>query len=188
MKKKKITKDTFRKIPSIDFKYEINPYGVIRNVKSKKLISHWIDRDGYSAVNLYTKNKRKFLRVHRLVGEVFLDTTNIDITKLVINHKDENKSNNYYKNLEWVTVAYNNSYGSRPSSVSKSHSDKYDDIIMVETGEKFPNSRAAAEYICSKTGKTNIETISRNIRNGAKENKWRYGSKWKRIPKQESEE
>lgn len=36
-----------------------------------------------------------------------------------INHKDENPQNDCVENLEWCSVAYNNSYGSHPDKTSK---------------------------------------------------------------------
>ena len=38
-----------------------------------------------------------------------------------INHKDENKLNNHVDNLEWCSVAYNNSYGTHSLRVAKSN-------------------------------------------------------------------
>ena len=39
-----------------------------------------------------------------------------------MNHKDENKSNNSVDNLEWCTVEYNNTYGTRLERMSKTRS------------------------------------------------------------------
>jgi hypothetical protein len=41
---------------------------------------------------------------HRLVAEYFLDNPN---NLPVVHHKDENKLNNHYTNLEWVTEKEN---------------------------------------------------------------------------------
>lgn len=39
-----------------------------------------------------------------------------------INHKDENKLNNYYTNLEWCTSKYNNNYGTRNKRIAEKES------------------------------------------------------------------
>lgn len=46
--------------------------------------------------------------MHRLVATAFLDNPN---SFPVINHKDEDKSNNAVSNLEWCSYAYNAVYG-----------------------------------------------------------------------------
>ena len=48
--------------------------------------------------------------VHRLVAMAFVPNPN---NYNRINHKDENKSNNDYRNLEWCTDKYNANYGTR---------------------------------------------------------------------------
>lgn len=48
------------------------------------------------------------MRVHRIVAMAFLDNPN---NYPIINHKDENPSNNHVDNLEWCTYKYNTNYG-----------------------------------------------------------------------------
>lgn len=67
----------------------------------------------------------KRYRVHRLVALLFLDVPE-NYEELVVNHKDGNKLNNSYTNLEWCTYDYNN-YHARVTglnNVSKSNSDR----------------------------------------------------------------
>lgn len=63
---------------------------------------------GYRRVKLVENGKRHKVFVHKLVAEAFIPNPQ----KLpYINHKDENKSNNHYENLEWCTCEYNLNYG-----------------------------------------------------------------------------
>lgn len=63
---------------------------------------------GYKTVSLTKDGKTKLVFVHRIVAEAFLD--NPDNLSMV-NHKDEDKTNNFLENLEWCTAAYNRTYG-----------------------------------------------------------------------------
>ena len=90
-------------IPSTNGRYEINEYGVIRNIKRDKIIKSHINRGGYVVVILYVeKNKPKNLSVHRLVAECFIGESDLGV-----NHIDGNKENNHYSNLEYVTHSEN---------------------------------------------------------------------------------
>lgn len=63
---------------------------------------------GYKSVCLETENGRKGFRIHRLVASAFIPNPN---GYPIINHKDENPSNNNVENLEWCTYKYNANYG-----------------------------------------------------------------------------
>lgn len=183
MKKKQITEKTFRKIPSLKFLYEVNPYGILRNVKSKKTLKGFYDKDGYHnyRMNNKTLGVNTTIRAHRLVAEVFIPNPN---NHPVINHKNEIKDDNYYKNLEWVTVAYNNIYGERLNNITNTWNSRMGDVQMISTGKTFQNARLAAEYIKENNpirNNTKLDTIRRNINKAINENIYVYGSKWKRI-------
>ena len=78
------------------------------------------DCDGYLIVTLCKEGKIKNYRVHRLVAEAFIPNPN---NYPQVNHKDENKQNNFVwvnedgtvdlekSNLEWCTNKYNVTYG-----------------------------------------------------------------------------
>ena len=88
------------------FNYEINTYGEIRHINSKKLINQHIKTNGYMFVNLYNMNtkKKEALYVHRLVAYEFIKNKN---NLSDVNHKDGIKTNNDVSNLEWVTKSEN---------------------------------------------------------------------------------
>lgn len=72
---------------------------------------------GYLQAQLMTKeNKTRKVYVHRIVGLAFVEGYQ---EGLVINHKDEIKVNNHYKNLEWITQKENVNYGTRTARQSK---------------------------------------------------------------------
>jgi hypothetical protein len=85
------------KVRSID--RMVNSISGGRTVKGVE-IKFWYDKDNYSRVTLQLNGSKKHYGVHRLVALAFID--NIE-NKPTVNHKDGNKSNNEYLNLEWST-------------------------------------------------------------------------------------
>lgn len=80
------------------------------------IIKQHMHSGGYKIVPLTKDGKTKNVFVHRIVAMAFLANPN----KLpCINHKDEDKTNNFVENLEWCTYQYNNAYGSKPKKHSK---------------------------------------------------------------------
>lgn len=61
-------------------------------------------RNGYLSVRLNISGKFKWYAIHRLVSECFLPNS---LGLPCVNHKDTNKTNNYFGNLEWCTYSYN---------------------------------------------------------------------------------
>lgn len=92
--------------------YAVTIDGEVINTKTKRILKQchngWA---GYMQVGIKYDNSRRISKtVHRLVYEAF----NGPIPNgLVINHKDEDKTNNSLGNLEAVTRAENIRYGSR---------------------------------------------------------------------------
>jgi len=86
---------------------------------------------GYLQVNLCKNGERKNTYIHRLVAEAFILNQN---NYLEINHKDENKANNYVKNLEWCTREHNVNHGKRNEKASQKLSKKVK-AVNVETGD-----------------------------------------------------
>jgi hypothetical protein len=83
--------------------YELSSSGEIRNMKTGRLLKPWI-RSGYYNIRCGSKGKKQ--QVHRMVAIAFIE--NPDPQRLTqVNHKDGNKLNNDFTNLEWVSPAEN---------------------------------------------------------------------------------
>lgn len=99
--------------------YEVSNYGEVRNKKTKHILIGSRDKAGYLRCVIRSNDGELITRFkHRLAAIAFLE--NPDELPL-INHKDENKANNYVgcaeknysdSNLEWCTHQYNMNYGS----------------------------------------------------------------------------
>lgn len=77
-------------------------YSKLNKIFRKPYISN-----GYYAVCLKNKTTRKTVRIHRIVAEYFVENP---AHKKIVNHKDHNKLNNNYTNLEWVSSSQNNQH------------------------------------------------------------------------------
>ena len=85
--------------------YQVTSYGRIYNTILKKFRKLYLRKDGYFYVDLYNNGIGKTFGVHRIVANEFCYERSDE--KNVVNHKDGNKLNNYYKNLEWCTQQEN---------------------------------------------------------------------------------
>lgn len=77
-----------------------------------------LNRDGYQQVSIRSKCGYHKIRVHKLVALAYIPNPN---NYPVINHKDEDKTNNHVSNLEWCTVYHNNHWAGRYERTKWSH-------------------------------------------------------------------
>lgn len=80
--------------------YAVSELGRVYSVRSELFLRSRADRDGYSAVTLTVKGKRKTIKVHRLVAIAFIP--NPDGLKEV-DHKNLDRADNVTSNLQWST-------------------------------------------------------------------------------------
>ena len=99
-----------------------------RNTGKAELMNPGTDKDGYLKVNLWKNGKTKKCSVHRLVAQTFIPNPD---NLPEVNHKDEDKTNNFVflnedgtvnkkkSNLEWKNHRDNCNHGTRNERVSK---------------------------------------------------------------------
>ena len=109
-------------------RYVGTQYGRKRIIKGI-IITPTLERTGYFRVGLNKNCTHKMFSIHRLVATAFIPNPN---NYLVVNHKDENKQNNFVwvnedgtvdfekSNLEWCSFEYNNNYGTKNYRISQS--------------------------------------------------------------------
>jgi hypothetical protein len=95
--------------------YEVSNLGKIRNYKSKKILRVGPNKNGYYRVRVSYKYIKASFMVHVLVARAFIGPSPFEgfafeykydfavPTKFDVNHKDLDKSNNKWDNLEWLT-------------------------------------------------------------------------------------
>lgn len=132
--------------------YEISDFGRVKSLvfkngtvtkRKERILTPTDNGNGYLIISLIKGGKRKNHYIHRLVADAFVARPT---GKNVVNHKDFNKKNNNYKNLEWCTQKENIDYSicnmKKPKKATKS-----------KTGEKYIYIRNG-RYRLSIKGKT----------------------------------
>lgn len=92
------------------YNYLVYEDGTVYSNYTHKMLKGEVTKFGCLQYTLVNDKGISFKRkVHRLVGKLFLKCPN-NYQELTINHKDGNKLNNHYSNLEWMTIAENNAH------------------------------------------------------------------------------
>ena len=145
--------EVWKPISDYEGTYEVSSYGRIRSLgrtivkpihgtptscKLSGRILKQIQINGYCYVTLCKNSKPQSYAVHRLVAQEFIENPN-DLPE--VNHKDLNKSNNVYTNLEWVSGTQNQLHKVYSGTRSQTHP-----VICITTGKVYPScQRAEAE-------------------------------------------
>lgn len=105
--------------------YQISSIGRVRSLdridalgrlRKGKVLADVGSMGGYRKITLHRDGNSKQKYIHCLVAETFIPNPD---GLPEINHKDEDKTNNTVSNLEYCTVLYNNTYGTRLERVAK---------------------------------------------------------------------
>lgn len=142
-------KEIWKPIKRYEGLYEVSNYGRVRSldamlpVKGKngeyyrkrvgRILRQPNSSKGYKQVILCDETGNQIFRVHRLVAEAFIDNPE---NLPAVNHKDEDKTNNYVENLEWCTTKYNNTYGNKIKRGELHPMSKLDSRQVKEIREK----------------------------------------------------
>lgn len=171
----------WKEIP-IDKNYEANELGDIRKKGQTKLVTQWLDKDGYKIAIL---SNRKIYRAHRLIALTFIENP---LNLPVVNHKNFNKQDNRIENLEWCTYSYNTKHsylGNRrkeqaedwakkvqPFAAEKSKTKVCQYSLKGELLNIFNSQKEASEK--TKTCRSSITRCCRGKRKTAGGYKWAY--------------
>jgi hypothetical protein len=90
--------------------YMVSECGKIYSKLTKSFLDTSILRGGYESVRFRIKRNPANRFVHRIVAQGFVENPN---NYKQVNHKDGNKRNNSYVNLEWVTQSQNQRHAVR---------------------------------------------------------------------------
>jgi len=166
--------------------YEVSNYG---NVRRKIKLRWQFNKFGYARVSLWRNGVQKWKMIHRLVADAFLPNPK---NHPEINHKDENKLNNFVfvnqygsvdpekSNIEWCTHEYNNNYGTRIErclETRKENKTSCKPIKMLSLNNElikmFESATEASVFVGAKT----VSNIS-GCANHKPHHNTAYGYKW----------
>jgi len=115
----KTTKEIWKDIPDYEGYYQASSLGRVKSLErvvyrsngrhyiaKERILKAGINRWGYLAVNLSKDGEQKTFKVHKLVAMAFLGHKRCG-HKRVVNHIDNDKTNNKVSNLEIVTQREN---------------------------------------------------------------------------------
>ena len=105
------------RVKSLERKFPIWHGG--ERIQKERILKQAVTHNGYLRVTLYTGNKPKTLKVHRLVCQAFHENPD---NKPQVNHINEDKADNRACNLEWCTAKENMNHGSANERSAKKRS------------------------------------------------------------------
>ena len=168
-------------LPVLGFEgvYEVSSLGQVRNQKGE-ILKQGIKRTPctcYKVVHLWKDGAYYTKYVHRLIAEAFIPNPN---NLPMINHKDEDGTNNLISNLEWCTREYNVNYGTakerRAKKIRGRESEKRKPVLQYDLDGKLVarhNSVAdAANSVCCSTN--DISKVCLGQRKTAKGFVWKH--------------
>lgn len=172
-------KEEWKDIKGYNNLYQVSNLGNVRSLNYKrmsivKLMKPQLDGNkNYLQVIL----KDKHYSVHRLVAEAFIPNPN---NLPQVNHKNEIKTDNRVKNLEWCTRKYNINYGEGHKKATKDIINTVGRCVQcIDTGETFRTVISAAKAYETRQGQIS------NVCSGKRKVYRAGGVRWKFITLEE---
>lgn len=88
--------------------YLVSEDGQLYSLKTKRYLSNNSIRNGYIVNRIIVNGKIKTVERHRVVAETYIPNPE---NKPIVDHIDENRTNNNINNLQWVTQEENMNKG-----------------------------------------------------------------------------
>lgn len=140
--------------------FTITEHGEIKNLLTNYTYKNSINKDGYCMVYLPMgkRGKVKAVRVHKGVAETYIPNPyNLPL----VHHKDENKSNPDWTNLEWTTYKKNTKYHhdelKKKTEYFNNRKLSKEDVKNIKLyASKMSNGQIAKIFNVSKTTITNV--------------------------------
>lgn len=128
--------------------YCITEKGEIYNKKTQKWLQGSITVSGYRYYRFSQGGKKYRFYAHILVAIYYLESSYEK--SLVVNHKDGNKLNNYYKNLEYITQSENVVHAHKNQLISRKRAKADQSSLM---NEEWVVCKENEQYMVSNLGR-----------------------------------
>jgi hypothetical protein len=176
--------EIWKDIKNFEGLYQVSNLGRVKSLKRELTDGRiWEERilktplsSGYPCVSLRLNNVYYKERVHRLVGHAFVNGYQ---DKYTINHKDGDKTNNEYSNLEWCSLSENIKHALRTglnNAPAKMHEANQKKTVQLNLNNQvlkvYDSARDAALAVNCPI--QNITRVCRGERNSARGYKWIY--------------
>jgi len=170
-----VQKENWKNLTGTD-RYQVSDLGKIRSLAygKKRIMKTSINSKGYRTISLSGirgNDKRTHYKVSSLVAEAFLGHTPGDGHKVVIDHRDEDKTNDRLSNLQLITSKHN----TIRSIETRNTSSKYLYIYRHKVSGKWRVSLRCngkgkrcinGSYESEEEAKRALDKYLKNLRNG----------------------
>jgi hypothetical protein len=177
--------EIWKNIEGTNGAYQVSNYGRVKSVHrvtangrsvNERILRTSVNKRGYEYVCIQTTEKRKAIKVHREVAKAFIKNP---CCCKEVNHKDENKLNNFADNLEWCDRKYNANYGTAIERSSKARTKNHVlEINQFDTNGEFIKKWKSPIYIERESAKkmraTNIIACCRGKYHTSYGYVWKY--------------
>ena len=169
--------EVWKDIKGYEGYYQISSYGRVKSLerdifkkngefkrrKKENIKIPKTSTDGYYDITLSVNGNDKTYHIHRLVAEAFIEKPDRD-EKLEVNHKDCNRKNNYFENLEWVTHDENVKYAASLGNMHRAYgadNPNYGNDTLKKKYEQHPELKMK----CSRPRELNGRAIALTMKN-----------------------
>jgi hypothetical protein len=115
--------------------YELSQSGIVRNVKTRKVLSGSVSPKGYTVYHLISDtSKSKIALLHRILAQLWIH--NPDDHPLV-DHIDGDRKNNTITNLRWCTYRNNSQNSKLPNTNKTGELNIYNYQTTSKTGKTY---------------------------------------------------
>lgn len=127
--------EIYKNIKGYEGFYQVSNYGNVKSFKGERerFLKKCVHKDGYHFVNLYLSGKSKYSNIHQLVAVAFLNHEPDGTLNIVVDHKNNIKSDNNVSNFQLISQRLN-------TSKDKKGTSKYTGVHLKKSGNKWISS------------------------------------------------